>query len=189
MQLHSPTRWATLSLFDLVLCGLFVTGWGVHEHWQNRCTVAAYAITTFPIGGRAQKIWIGTLHIATELISAEIDAIIAALERELKTKRLDTTEEQWEATVVELVRGLIRDLETLSDGWANGALAITLSNAFVACSCVCGALSPTFVPWVVEQSGVGWLDKFLKVFFASWARIGCRWSSLFTLNASRSSAV
>eukprot|EP01043_Picozoa_sp_COSAG02_P026824 COSAG02_NODE_1556_length_11948_cov_8.326441_5_plen_537_part_00 len=155
---------AMIDILLVILCGLFVTGWGFHEHWQNRCTVAAYAITTFPICGRATKIWIGTLHIATELISAEIDAIIAALERELKTKRLDTTEEQWEATVVEPVRGLIRDLETLSDGWANGALAITFSQTGNACFCVCGALSPTFGPWAVEQSGHEWIGTALTCY-------------------------
>ena len=60
----------------------------------------------------------------TRLRHTKIDAIAAALEPELKTKGMDTSAEQWEETVVEPVRGLIRDLETLSDGWGKGALAI-----------------------------------------------------------------
>ena len=67
------------------------------------------ALLFFLLASPALHLWIGTLHIATELIAAKIDAITAALKQELKTKGTDTTAEQWEETVVEPVRALIRD--------------------------------------------------------------------------------
>ena len=107
----------------MVLYGLVVvTGWGAQSPWQNRCTAAALLLWHL-LAGPAVKLWSATLHIATELIAAKIDAIAAALEPELRTKGTDTSAEQWEESVVEPVRGLIRDLETLSDGWAKGAVA------------------------------------------------------------------
>ena len=115
------------------------------------------------------QIWTATMHIATELIAAKIDAIAAALQQELKTKKMDLTADEWEETVVEPVRGLIRDLETLSDGWAKGAVVMMLALAAALCIFVCLALSPTLGPWAVEQTGVAWLGGFLTGVFALFA--------------------
>ena len=76
---------------------------------------------------------------------------------------------KWEETVVEPVRGLIRDLETLSEGWGKGAVAIVLINAGSVGVMVCIALSPTLGPWAVEQTGVAWAGTFLTGFCAVFA--------------------
>eukprot|EP01045_Picozoa_sp_COSAG04_P005333 COSAG04_NODE_246_length_18912_cov_7.669537_11_plen_553_part_00 len=163
---NSRRSWVERIVF-VVLFGLFiVTGWGAHSPWQNRCTATTYLLFNLLAAHIAGAIWPATLHIAIQLITTEIDAIAAALEQELKTKGTDMTLEQWEETVVEPVRGLIRDLETLSDGWAKGAVANMLFNAGNVCAWFCLALSPSLGPWAVEQTGVEWVDTLITGYCA-----------------------
>ena len=75
--------------------------------------------------------------------------------RRQSTRRKQKTKHQ-RGTVVEPVRGLIHDLETLSDGWAKGAAVMMLQQAGFACVMVCLALSPSEGPWAVEKSGQAW---------------------------------
>ena len=104
--------WGLRIVFVGVLGPFIVTGWGVQSPWQNRCSAAAFLLAVL-LAAPAMTIWPATLHVATELIASKIDAITAALQREHMAKGTDTMAEQWEEAVVEPVRGLIRDLETL----------------------------------------------------------------------------
>ena len=104
------------------------------------------------------------------LIKERIDADVitkdfTGLKKLLKTKGVDMTadEKEWEEDVVEPVRELIEDLATLSKGWAQGALVVTLVSASMVCALVCWAVSPTLGPWAEEQSGLPWLGAALSI--------------------------
>ena len=162
-------NWVGRIFWAAIIGPFIVMGWGFREPWQNRCTAATWLLWMLLAFIPAFHTWTATLHLATELIAAKIDTIEAALELELKTKRTDTSEEQWEVSVVEPVRELIRDQARLSDGWATGAVAMHVLSAFYTCAFICFALSPTLGPWAVEQSGLAWAGTALTGFCVAMA--------------------
>eukprot|EP01043_Picozoa_sp_COSAG02_P033390 COSAG02_NODE_2276_length_9242_cov_933.673411_1_plen_571_part_00 len=149
-----------------VLCApVIITGWGVHSPRQNRLTAAAIMLGLLLVAPALGN-WTAMLNIATRLINAKIDAITAALDLELKTPGTDMTAKQWDEKVVRPVRGLIRDLGTVSDGCGKGTVMITLVSFARVCTYVCLALSPSLGPWAVAHSGVPWLSPALTCCFA-----------------------
>lgn len=159
--------WLNVRTPFLTLFGLLaVTGWGVQLPWQNRCSAVIFMLFTLLASPFSTYTFLCTLDTAVHLIANKIDDIEAALERELKTKSEDMSKTQFEEDVLELVRGLIRDLELMSDGWAHGVVILTLLG-FIGCGAwICCILSPALGPWVVEQSGVEWASTAVIVFFA-----------------------
>eukprot|EP01043_Picozoa_sp_COSAG02_P054110 COSAG02_NODE_6075_length_3821_cov_16.445401_2_plen_461_part_00 len=159
-------RWAGISTSMAGLGFFLVSGWGVHSKWHNRCSIMActmWYITAF----RARGIWTGTLHVASELVASKIDVITTTLKEELHTDGTDMSLEDWETTVAQPVRALIRDdLDHLSRGWARGALLSTLLSVAQLCSFVCLALSSKLGPWAVEHSGVARADIAIAIVFA-----------------------
>ena len=165
-------QWGLRILSVLAFGTFVVSGWGVHPSWHNRVSAAVVLVEmvlTIPTG----VTFVGTLHVATELIGAKIDAITEALKQERRGhesgKGRDMTDEQWNEAVAEPIRELIGDLELLSRGWARGTLAITLVAAALTFAFVCATLSPAVGPWAVEQSGHTWADTGLDVLFAGGA--------------------
>ena len=162
-----------LRILSVLFFGTFVvSGWGVHPSWHNRVSAAVVLVEmvlTIPTG----VTFVGTLHVATELIDSDIDHITLDLKKyEKKTshhKKMSEDAEkmlqEWEEKIANPVRDLIKDLETLGKGWSGGVLAILFGYIVLSCAFVCAALSPALGPWVVEQTGREWLDSARVVAF------------------------
>ena len=172
VDLNSTFHWAK-RLLGVVVFGFFVaSGKGVHEPWHNRLSAAAWLLWWI-LASPAGDVWIGTLHVATELIDSDIDHITLDLKKyEKKTshhKKMSEDAEkmlqEWEEKIANPVRDLIKDLETLGKGWSGGVLAILFGYIVLSCAFVCAALSPALGPWVVEQTGREWLDSARVVAF------------------------
>ena len=121
-----------------------VMGWGLHSPSQNRLTAAAFI--AFVPAFSVSTAWIVTLKTATALIATGITTVTGAVERETKSVGQDMSNDQWTNTVITPCRRTIRQMQTLTEGWASGVLVIW-GCVF---GCIVAVVSLTLSPVVAE---------------------------------------